>query len=344
MAKLNETELKNEIKNGNTSKIYFLYGEEKMLIALYAKKIGDKFMGKNPSPFNYHKFTQNSKTEDILNALEIMPFCADYNYVLIEDFAVETIAESEFKLFLKTLSDIPSGTILVIAMRTVNPSGKKANSWKKLIECCEKYGIVIEFPRKNVNDLRRQLVHWAEKRNVLLSYDNAQLIIEYTGTDLNNLKNELDKLCSFVEKGEIQKKDIDFIVTQNLSTRVFDMTESITSGNTEKAFERLQLLFFQREEPNAILAEICRTYTDMYRVRLAIESGMRSMDVAKDFDYKRKEFRLKKAERASAKLSGKALANALEHIAETNTKMNSSSVDKKFLLEKLIVHLSCGIA
>ena len=339
MAKMNESELKQDIRDGFVRKIYYLYGEEKMLVSLYTRKIKEKLMGKNPSDFNCHIFNENSTMEDIIQSLDIIPFSANYNYVGIDDFNVEKVAESDFKFFLKALEDIPDGTVLVIAMKTVSPTGKKAGSWKKLTDCCEKYGVAVEFPRKTANDLRRQLVHWAGKRDILLSYDNAQTIIEYTGTDLNNLKNETDKLCAYVGKGEIRKQDIDAVITKNLSARVFDMTDAVTSGNRARAFERLDLLLFQREEPLAILSEIANTYVDMYRVRLAIENGMRSGDVAKDFDYKRKEFRLKKAERASSKLSTEKLAKSLEYIASTNQKMNSSAVDKKFLLEKLITRL-----
>ena len=88
-----------------------------------------------------------------------------------------------------------------------------------------------------------------------------------------------------------------------------------------------------------ILAELSNTYTDMYRVRTAVESGMRAEDVAKDFDYKRKEFRLKKAERASARLTTDEICKCLEYLAETNTSINSSSSNKRLLLEQLIAKL-----
>ena len=339
MAKMNESELRQDMKDSFVRKIYYLHGEEKMLVSLYAKKIKDKLMGKNPSEFNCHIFNENSNMEEIIQSLEIIPFCANYNYVGIDDFNVEKVAENDFKIFLKALADIPDGTVLLIALKTVSPTGKKAASWKKLNDCCEKYGVSVEFPRKTMNDLRRQVVHWAAKRDILLSYDNAQTVIEYTGMDLNNLKNETDKLCAYVGKGEIRKQDIEAVITKNLSARVFDMTDAVVTKNAEKAFARLDLLFFQREEPLSVLAEIAATYADMYRVRLAIESGMRSGDVAKDFDYKRREFRLKKAERVSSKLSTETIAKSLEYIAAVNQKMNSSSVDKKILLEKLITRL-----
>ena len=149
----------------------------------------------------------------------------------------------------------------------------------------------------------------------------------------------MDKLCAYVNEGEITFEAIDTIVTKNLATKVFDMTKAVISGEWDNAFERLDLLFYQREEPIMILAELSNTYTDIYRVRLAVESGMRAEDVAKDFDYKRKEFRLKKAERASAGLTTDDICKCLEYLAETNTAMNSSSANKRLMLEQLIAKL-----
>ena len=339
MAKLNEAELKRQIKNGDYKNLYLLYGEEKMLVSAYSARLSEKMMGKAPSDFNYHRFNENSTIQQILPTMDIIPFNAPYNYVCIEDFDVEKISDSDLKLFFKALSDIPEGTVVVIAMKTLLPSGKKPSCWKKIIDTADKYGVAVEFAKKSVSDLRKQLISWASKRELILSSNNATKIIEYSGTDLNNLKNEMDKLCAYVNQGEITAQHIDMLITKNLATRVYDMTDAVILGDWEKAFKRLDLLFYQREEPIMILAELSSTYTDMYRVRMAVESGMRAEDVAKDFDYKRKEFRLKKAERASSKLTTEQICSCIGHLANANTAMNSTSTDKRLLLEQLIAKL-----
>lgn len=339
MAKLNETDLKRQIKNMDLKNLYLLYGEEKMLVSLYSKKLQEKAIGKTPSDFYFHSYNEDNTVEDIVKTVEIIPFGCPYNYVLIENLPVEKINEKDFKLLLEVLSDLPPSTIVVIAMTTLLPSGKKPSVWKKLIDTADKYGVAVDFAKKTVADLRKQLISWASKRELVLSPDNADKIIEYSGTDLNTLKNEMDKLCSYVNQGEITLDAINMIVTKNLATRVFDMTKAVIAGEWDNAFERLDLLFYQREEPVMILAELSNTYTDIYRVRLAVESGMRAEDVAKDFDYKRKEFRLKKAERASLGLTTEDICKCLEYLADTNTAMNSSSANKRLMLEQLIAKL-----
>lgn len=339
MAKLSEADLKKQIKNMDFKNLYLIYGEEKMLVSVYSKKLQERIVGKTPSDFCFHSYNEDSTIEDIIKSFEIIPFGCLYNYVLIENLPIERISDKDLKILIEVLSDLPVSTIVVISMTTLLPSGKKPSSWKKLIDIADKYGAVVEFSRKTVAELRKQLIGWASKRNLILSPDNAGRIIEYNGTDLNTLKNEMDKLCAYVNQGEITAEAIEKIITKNLATRVFDMTKSVISGEWDNAFKRLDLLFYQREEPVMILAELSNTYTDIYRVRLAVESGMRAEDVAKDFDYKRKEFRLKKAERASAGLTTEDICKCLEYLAETNIAINSSSANKRLMLEQLIAKL-----
>lgn len=339
MAKITEADFKLELKNETFGHLYLFYGEEKMLVKMYEQKLSAKLMGKEPSDFNYHKFNEESDIGDIINSMNIVPFTAPYNYVLVNDFPVEKIAEADYKVFLKSLEDIPDGTVVVIAMKTTLPTGKKANSWKRLIDTVSKNGTAVELNKKSIAELHRQVVAWANRRGNAITMENAGRIVEYVGTDLNLLKREVDKVCSYVDKGEILSEHIEKVITKNLSSRVYDMTDAIVQGNWEKAFKSLDLLFYQREEPIIILAEISATYTDMYRVRMAIESGLRYSDVADDFDYKRREFRLRKAERASARMSTEDISRCIDAIMYTNVKMNSTSTDKKLLLEKLISSL-----
>ena len=339
MAKLTEQDLKRNIKEQSYKNVYLLYGDEKMLVSMYAKKLQEKIAGKSPSDFSFHRFNEDSTIEQIVSAIDIIPFADPYNYMAVTDLSVDKLSEGDLKIFYKALEDLPPTTVIVIAMTTYIPDKKKMNAFKKLIDAVDKNGIVVEFSKKSQADLKKLLMGWAAKRGLTLKPENAAKITEYAGTDLNVLKNEMDKLCAYVGEGEITADAVEMLVTKNLATRVFDMTDAVTSGNWDKAYKCLDLLFYQREEPVMILSELSNTYTDMYRVRSAVESGMRAEDVAKDFDYKRREFRLKKAERASARLTTEDICSCLECLAEVNTEMNSGSSNKRLLLEQLIAKL-----
>lgn len=339
MARITESELKRSIKENNFSKLYFLYGEEKMLVGTYAKRLKEKIIGKAPSDFNYHEFNDDSSIEDIANAVNILPFAEPCNFVSITDLNIEKMPEDDLKAYYEIISNIPETTTVVISMLTLMPAGAKASRWKKLSDIADKNGIAVDFAKRSVSDLRKLLISWANKRGLELLPKNAQLIIEYSGTNLNTLQNEMEKLCSYKKEGDITPDIINKLVTKNLEARVFDMADAVVRGQWDEAFEKFDLLMYQHEEPNAILAVLSTNYVDMYRVRTALSSGERSAKLSEDFDYKRKEFKIKKAENAVRRLSDEALDKSLELLAQANIVINGNAIDKRLVLEELICKL-----
>lgn len=339
MARITETELKKSIKENNFSNLYFLYGEEKMLVGTYAKRLKEKIIGKEPSDFNYHEFNDDSSIEDIANAVNILPFAEPCNFVSITDLNIEKMSESDLKAYYEIVSNIPETTTVIISMLTLMPAGSKASRWKKLSDIADKKGMSVDFARKSAADLRKLLISWANKRGLELMPKNADLIIEYSGTNLQTLQNEMEKLCSYKKEGEITSGIIRLLVTKNLEARVFDMADAVVRGQWDSAFEKLASLMYQREEPNAILAVLSGNYVDMYRVRTALSSGERSAKLSEDFDYKRKEFKIRKAENAVRRLSDEALDESLDLLVQANTVINGNAVDKRLVLEELICKL-----
>lgn len=339
MAKINEAELKKQIKESNFSNLYLLYGDEKMLVKVYTEKLRDKIAGKAPSDFNYHVYTEVIDTNKVAMDFDIVPFAMPVNYIEITDPNLDSATDKEFDAFVAALENLPAATTVVISMLTVNNSGKKLSRWRKITELAAKQGTVAVLDKKTVSELKKQLISWAAKRGKTLSAPNAQLMVEYCGNDLQALQNETEKLCAYTGDLEITAKDINKIVTKNLEARVFDMADAVVKGNYETAYQKLNLLFYQREEPINILAVLSGSYVDMYRVRIAIESGETPNDLTDVFDYKRKEFKLNKAQKLARGISTDALAESLEILADTNTKMNSSSAEKQILLEQLVSKL-----
>ena len=129
------------------------------------------------------------------------------------------------------------------------------------------------------------------------------------------------------------------MVTKNLETTVFLLSKALVAGNYEKAYELLDLLFGQNEEPVSILAVLSSAYVDMYRVRAALQSGQPVFELAKTFDYKGKEFRLRNAERDGAGMSTEMLRESLDALLQTDVALKSTRTDNRLWMEELIARL-----
>ncbi len=56
MARIDEPRLKAELKAGKPSRVYFLFGEEKYLVKMYADKIISSTVGGGTDEMNFMKF------------------------------------------------------------------------------------------------------------------------------------------------------------------------------------------------------------------------------------------------------------------------------------------------
>lgn len=338
MARLTESELKKQIKSRQFSPFYIIYGTESMLVKRYSDELVKAAAGKNPSDFNFHTFSGDINLDDFAASLQIVPFMSEYNCVYVSDVFLDNMDSNDIARFKEIIDNIVSGTILIISMPTYTPV-KNISHFKALIKKAEKNGNVCEFNKLNQSTLERYIAKWANENGKMISHVNASKLISNCGNDLNMLKNEVDKISAYASGEEITSDDIEKLSTVNLETKIFALSEAVLNGNSQKAFNTLDLLFYQREEPIMMLYVLSASYVDAYRMRVADECGVLKDDVAKDFSYKNRAFVLNNARRATAKVSTEALRKSLDLLTEADINFKSVSVNPRLYMEQLIAQL-----
>ncbi len=340
MPEITEAELKKQIEKADFSNLYFLYGEEKYLVGRYAQKLIAKAKGSAFEDFNFQRFDGGTASMDEISAaVEALPFMAERKCVVVSDLDVESLRANELSKLNQIIDNIPSSTVLVLYLPTIPIDLKQDKKWKKFITAASQQGCTVQLKRRSNSDLEKLLSSGAVKQNCELSRPNAGRVISYSGNDLQTLFNELEKLCSFVKEGEITAQVIDQIVVKNLEARVYDLSKAIFAGEYNKAYEILDQLLCQNEEPVSILAVLSSAYVDLYRVRISVQSGLGVTEPAKYFDYARKEFRLTNAERDSKKLSTAMLRESLQVLLAADIALKSARGDRRITMEKLIAQL-----
>lgn len=344
-----ETELKRHLKEAPPARLYLLYGREPYLTSHYADQVVRLAMGKDAGEdplgqFNLQRFDgQDSSWDAIEEAGEALPLMAERKCVVVRDFDV-TAASVPFDRVLELAGDPPEDTVLIFWMDTVSPDGKKNAKWRKFLAAVEKNGVCAELKPKTPAETAKLLCSGAARRGCHLRPENARLLFEQCGDGLYRLLGELDKLCALaLETGgddkEITRDMIETAATKNLEASVFDLSKSLLSGRYDTAYRILDRLFFQREEPVAVLGVLISAYADLYRVKVADAAGEPAESLAADFAYKGREFRLRNAARDAARLSLPALRECLDVLAEADMRLKSSRMDKRTVLEQAVAAL-----
>lgn len=345
MALMNEESLKKQIKSGEFSRVYLLYGDESFLKQFYANQICEKAVSPYFADFNLKKLDGKDTTlSEIYDCTTSFPMMDNYTCTLVKDYPINNFIGERNKVdeeFKTVIYDIPETSVLVFWMDTIEVD-EKNSKWGKIIKIFDEAGVAANLQKRTRSALEKLLVSSAAKKGCTLSRENASYLINLVGDDLSTLQNELNKVCSFVLSGEITKKAIDETVIISIEAKIFNLSRFIVKGDADSAFETLQNLFKLREEPVVILSVLSKAYIDMYRVKSAKEKGVSYSVLVDAFPkntYNNKTFILDNAARDGSGYTLTQIKNALKILSEVDRRMKSTGEDARTLLEELILRL-----
>ena len=339
MPVIQESELKKQITQADFAPLYVLYGEEKYLLTQASSLLIRKASPQDFTEFNVNEFGANASIDKIADAVQALPLMSPRKCVVVSDFNPEEKNAVEISKLKELLENLSETTVLIFYYPTADFSGKTTAKLKNFLKQATQKGTVIEFKFREAGDLSKRLIKQAEKLGCVLSKQNAERLMDYTGTDMKSLFNEVEKLAAFAAGEEIEKEMIERLVPKNMDATAFMLADALAGGSYEKAYQLMHQLIDGGEELVAVLAALSAAYVDMMRVKAAAESGLSCTAPAEYGSYKGKEFRLRKAERAVKRLPLAVLRESLAILLETDVALKSSRTDTGVLMDKLIAQL-----
>ena len=344
MAQFNEETLKKQIKSGEYSRVYILYGNEGYLKQHYANTICSKIVSKDFEDFNLKKLDgKETSLNEIYDCVSSFPMMSDYTCTLIKDFPLTDYIGEKGKVdkeFESIITDVPETSVLVFWMDTVEVD-EKSSKWSKVLKMIDGVGACAKIDKRTRSALEKLIISSAAKKDCALSRENANYMINLVGEAMSTLQNDLHKVCSYVGSGEITRTDIDKTVIVSVEAKIFQLSRMIVRGEADNAFENLSNLFKLREEPVIILSVLSKAFVDMYRVKAIKEKGLSYSKLSEDFPsaYKGRSFVLDNAANDASKYTVTQLKNALNLLSDADRRLKSTNEDAKIVLEELILRL-----
>jgi len=242
-------EIVNEIKKGNLKPIYFLMGEEPYYIDRISDFIEDVVLPEDQKGFNQMTLYGRDVTiDDIVGNAKRFPMMADYQVIIVKE--AQDLSRTIENLTSYAENPQPS-TILVI-----NYKYKKIDRRKSLYKAINKIGVVYESKKLYEN----QVPDWI--RRVLASKDYtivpkaSQMLVEFLGTDLSKINNELEKLQIILPKGtQITPEHIEENIGISKDYNNFELRKAIGENDVVKA-HRIANYFAENPKENPIVVTI----------------------------------------------------------------------------------------
>ncbi len=329
--------LKAAVRNKNIDRLYFFYGEETFLMSHYLEAIKKQLLDQLTESFNFHRFTsENFDLAAFVEAVENLPMMAEHTLVQVDDIDIFKLNESEREKIAQLFCDIPEYCTVIFTYLTV--VWKPDKRLKKLWEAVESSGLAVEFRKQD----QRELIPWVSRhfasQKKRISNELCAYLIDITGGTMTALSGEIQKICAYSGSDEIKKSDIDAVTEPVLDAVIFQMTDRISEGSYDKAFQSLQQLLKMQQEPLAILGALGGQFRRLTVAKCLLDQGKSAYELQKLYGIP--DYPARKTMEAARHMEKSFCGRASVLIFETDYKMKTSYDDVQRLLELLILQLA----
>lgn len=337
MAEITERELLEQIKKKELSSLYFVYGDDSFLKQKYVEKLSACTVTELPE-MNFPKISGKDTTvKNISDEVYQIPLMSEKRCVLVDDFDVVSKGEEEVKELIELFGELPESTVLIFVYNSFTPDLKKKD-WSKVVKSAAKNGCVINCKFKSDNEIIKYIRSWGEKRKIAIDSNVARYLIETSGKDMKKLESEVVKLCSYC-KDYVTRADVDRLSTKTTEATQYMLPKAILNENISNSLCVLSDLIDMNFDPILIINAVADSFIDIYRVKTAVESGLKPRDIAEVFNYSNRLFVIDNAVKFSKRLSVSTLERCFDILDEADTALKSSSGNQRLLLEKTVILL-----
>ncbi len=206
-------------------------GEEPYYIDKISDYIEDNVLAEEEKGFNQMVlYGRDISVDDIVSNAKRFPMMAERQVVIVKE--AQDLARQIEKLAAYAENPQPS-TVLVL-----NYKYKKIDKRKALYKSIKKTGVVYESKKLYDNQVADWIRRVLSGQNYSITPKAAQMLVEFLGTDLSKISNELDKLKIILPKGtEISAEQIEENIGISKDYNNFELRKAIGERNTLKAFQ-----------------------------------------------------------------------------------------------------------
>ena len=243
------TKIVNDIKQGNIKPIYFLMGEEPYYIDKLTEYIENNILTEEEKGFNQMVlYGRDVTVEDVVGNAKRYPMMADRQVVIVKEAQELSRYIDKFESYAENPQ--PS-TVLVIAYKY-----KTLDKRKKVTKLFAKAGVVFESKKLYENQVGDWIKRVLSGKGYGIEPKAAAMLVEFLGTDLGKINNELDKLAIILPKGStITPQHIEENIGISKDYNVFELRKAIGEKDQLKAY-KIADYFAQNPKDNPLVMTV----------------------------------------------------------------------------------------
>lgn len=267
---LSRDDLKKHLQKKEFAPVYFFFGAETYLRDAAVKYITDSILKESSlREFNETVLSlTNDNLQYALAAAEQLPMMSSKRVIKVKGIRIsansnkDNLKEDDEELLASYLKRPAETSVLIFVADELDKRRKMA---KLLID----NSVAVEFSELNNFELLKWANDELKKYGVSADKNTLDHLFTLTGSNINRLSNELEKLSTAVLPDKIITIElIDSLVPNSKELSNFDLTDSLIAKNKSKTFQILKKILDDGAEPLMLLGLIANNFR---RISLAKE-------------------------------------------------------------------------
>lgn len=267
---------------------------------------------------------------ELLGELTTVSVFDDYRFFWVKNTTAltkrPTLDDASLEALIKYIKSPVDSSILIFSSTDYAQTSELAKELKKVA--------IIEELEVSSNTLEGFLRNFVQKENMnMKEYAINDLLLRFN--DYQTLENELLKLKFYADGEEITSDMINKVVSKNIDSKVYEITNAILAKDKKKAISLYYELLEANEEPSRIFSNIMNKMLELLYVKKMIEKKSSKEEIAESFNVSqgRAYYMMKNA----GEISMTTLERYLNDLSELNYQARSGNIDEKTGIELFIL-------
>jgi len=243
------TQIVSDIKNGDIKPIYFLMGEEPYYIDKISEFIEENVLKEEERGFNQMVlYGRDVEIGEIIDNAKRFPMMAERQVIIVKE--AQDLSRVIDNLASYALNPQPS-TVLVLCYKY-----KKLAKNKKVYKAINKCGVIYESKKLYENQVAEWIRRVLAGKKYKIENKASLMLVEFLGTDLSKISNELDKLMVVLKPDStITAKDIEENIGISKDYNNFELRKAVGERNIVNV-NKIINYFGQNQKANPIIMTV----------------------------------------------------------------------------------------
>ncbi|EOH82819.1 MULTISPECIES: DNA polymerase III subunit delta [Enterococcus] len=334
---MNTQEALQQIRTAPLKSVYLVTGTEDYLVQEIRQAFLDRMKKDDLEELNFMSFDmEENGLGAVIDEAETLPFFGDYRLIFVENPYFLTgekksnVPDQDVDGLVDYLKQPLDTSILVFWANY-----PKLDARKKITKALKKTAVIEAAPLQE-RDLRNFLQRYISNENVKISKEAFDLFLRLTDFDLSKAMNEIEKLLLLAgEGGTITLQLVQDLVPKTLEHNIFELTEQILKGDTEKAYQTYEELHLQGEETIKLTAILIGQIRLLLQTKLLQKNGYQQANIAETLGVH--PYRVKLAMQQVAKFPLNLLVSMYDELVENDYEVKTGQADKEMNFQLFIL-------